>query len=516
MAPLKVVVIGSGMSGLTLAAYCARAGHHVTVCEQYPGIGGVTATMRHGGFGWDLGPLLLEGFGPADQGTRILDELGARGRIRAVREDRGIVFPDFSLWKPCTYGGPLWRRERLAEIFPDEREGLARYYRFHERMMDLASYLNEAEESSMLRSILPRMKAFRAFQSLRKYKNLSSRQLMESLFTSPRLRAVFTAILADIVTRPSQFPAMGVPLFNQEAAFDKRIPLETGAGRRAGYYYLLGGCGTLVEAVADVIRSHGGRILTKAPVRRIGIKDGKATGVLLSDGSFIPADIVAASGGARETFLHLVGREHLPRDFPRAVVGLHYMESVFMVQLGINFDPSPHQPAALCYYYGTYNIEGGVDRVIRGEYHEGKDGFLVYVPSMHTPELAPPGSHAVTIYTIAPNHLPHGSWEEHREALTRKMLSEAEKHIPGLSGGIEVKITLTPGDFRLRTHQHRHAFGGIAPVMGQKNPSHRTPIEGLWFIGSQSESGGGVLGVMKGARKVAAMIDPRVKRSMGR
>ncbi len=42
--------------------------------------------------------------------------------------------------------------------------------------------------------------------------------------------------------------------------------------------------------------------------------------------------------------------------------------------------------------------------------------------------------------------------------------------------------------------------------MGKANPPHQTDVEGLWFIGAQSESGGGVLGVMKGARNVARRI----------
>ncbi len=74
-----------------------------------------------------------------------------------------------------------------------------------------------------------------------------------------------------------------------------------------------------------------------------------------------------------------------------------------------------------------------------------------------------------------------------------------------------MKLILTPVDFCRLTAQERHAFGGIAPVMDKKNPPHRSPIRDLWFLGSQSESGGGVMGVMKGARNVARMIDPGVK-----
>jgi phytoene dehydrogenase-like protein len=47
-----------------------------------------------------------------------------------------------------------------------------------------------------------------------------------------------------------------------------------------------------------------------------------------------------------------------------------------------------------------------------GVYHEGEDGFLVYIPSVRSPEMAPSGHHAVTVYTIAPNHPTNGGWKE--------------------------------------------------------------------------------------------------------
>lgn len=504
---MKAIVVGSGMAGLTTAAYLSQAGHQVTVYEQYDEIGGVTATLRHEGFGWDLGPLLLEGFGPGEPAGEILAELGIAGQVRTLRDDRGAVFPDFAFWKPGEYAGPYWRREHLKRLFPEEAAGLDRYYQFYERMMDLMALARQAERADGLSALLLKARMFLLFRHVRQMKDWSSEQVLSHFFRRPEVKAVYTAILADFVVRPSQFPGLGIPAVNSEVAFDKRIPLDTSAaGPRLSFRYILGGCGQLVAALAGVIRRGGGQIYTGTPVVRVLVEDGRATGVALADGQTAPADVVVLSGGARETFGRLVERRLLPADFTAQVDDLPLEESVLMVHLGIDFDPAPYQPAALCYYYNTYDVEGAVGRCQRGEYHEGRDGFLIYVPSQHSPELAPPGYHALTVYTIAPNRLREGSWAERRAELADRLLAEAERIIPGLRARAQVMVVLTPEDFRQRTYQEHHSFGGCAPVMGKAGIPHRTPIAGLWFVGSQSQSGGGVTNVMTGARKTARMI----------
>ena len=72
--------------------------------------------------------------------------------------------------------------------------------------------------------------------------------------------------------------------------------------------------------------------------------------------------------------------------------------------------------------------------------------------------------------------------------------------MPGIAAAARTRVIVTPADFRRRVRQKHHSFGGIAPVRDRPNPSYRTPITNLWFAGSQSQSSGGVLGVMKGAR----------------
>jgi phytoene dehydrogenase-like protein len=182
------------------------------------------------------------------------------------------------------------------------------------------------------------------------------------------------------------------------------------------------------------------------------------------------------------------------------------MESVMMVHLGVDMDPSPFQDTALNYYYQTYDLEAGIARTRHGDYHEGKDGFLIYIPSFHSPSMAPPGQHAITVYTIAPNKL-QGGWEARRQEVVDKLLDEAEKIIPGLRQHARVIVSLTPADFAQRTYQlDHHSFGGVCPVMGKSGVPHRTSIDGLWFLGAQSETAGGVPNVTVGARTAVNKI----------
>ena len=504
---MKIAIIGSGMSGLTAGAYLARAGHAVTIYEQFPTPGGVTATVTQDGFGWDIGPLLMEGFAPGDKGRLILEDLGVSEQVPAVHADRGLSMPEFALWKPKEYAGPYWRRERLKELFPEESASLDRYYRFYDRMIALMSLGKRSETATGLEALWLKVRMLLAFQPVKKYVNWNGGQLMDAFFKSPVLKTFFLGIVADFVTAPSEFPALGVPSIHLETAFDKRIPTYPGArSAQTAYTYILGGCQSLVKAVMGVVLANGGRVLTNTTIKRIVVEDGKTRGVELADGRLEPADLVLASGGMKEVFFDLVGREKLPAEFTAQIENNRLMESVLMVQLGIDFDPSPWQPAALCYYYKTQDLEGAVTRLRTGDYHEGKDGFLIYVPSMHSSSLAPAGKYAVTIYTVAPDTLAEGDWNSRREELADKLVAAAELHIPGLRQHTVTSLVLTPEEFRQRTHQKHHSFGGVPPVIGNKAPGYKTPIAGLWFIGAQSESGGGVLNVMVGAQKAARQI----------
>ena len=504
----RAIVIGAGMSGLTAAAYLQRDGFEVTIYEQSDTIGGVTRTMKKDGFTWDIGPMIIEGLGPGEPGGLVLRELGLDKRLKLIPGERGVVFPDFSIFRPDRYEGSYWRRERLKEIFPDEVAGLDRFYKLIDIITDLVTLERRSVVSGPVRALFLKLGMALLFLRVRKYKEWTADRLMDFYFKDEKLKALFTAILADLVVLPSEFIGLGIPFFNQEKAYDSRIREKRVFGigpKRVNYYFVSGGIGSLADAVSDIVTEKGGRIHTNSPIKKILTEGDSVIGVELEDGTTDKAPLVMVSGGARECFFGLLGRERLPSGFTEKIDDIPLMESVFMVQLGVEIDPTPYQKIPVVYYINTYDIEHGVYLVRSGKYHEGKDGFVIYINSLHSPEMAPEGMHSITIYTIAPSEI-EGGWEGVRDEMTEKLLIEAEKVIPGLRDNAKVMITLAPSDFKGITYmQEHHSFGGMCPIMGKDAAPHETPYRGLWFIGSQSEAGAGVWNQLLGSRKVVRM-----------
>jgi phytoene dehydrogenase-like protein len=499
---MKIIVIGSGLAGLTTAVLLAKKGHEVDVFEQNEKIGGVTATIEKYCLRWDWGQMLVPDLSPDESGRIILDKLGISNKLEVIKGYRENYFPDFRISKPKNFEGIYWRRNYFKKLFPEDAKGIDQYYKIYDRIHDLSALFNKSGLAAKLKLLLK-------FLPIMGKKNWSAQKLMNYCFSNKKLQAVFIGILADYVASPEVFPGLIIPIINAESQYDERVPLDySGHEHRSSWVFIKNGCIELVNALAGALTKYGAKITTNLAVKKIMIEEGRVKGIITSDGNKHEADIVIASGGARELFLDLIGKDHLPEDFiEKYINNLFTTESVFMVHLGVDYDPSIYQNgAALCYYYLTYNIKGSIKECQKGIYHEGRDGFLVYMPSVHSPDMAPSGHHAVTVYTIAPNKPINGNWKDNMGEWAEKLLDLAEKFLPGLREHTKIKIIITPEDFKKRTYLKHHAFGGTVPHLTIPAPPHRTPIEGLWFVGAQSETYGGVVGAITGADNVVKMI----------
>jgi phytoene dehydrogenase-like protein len=499
---MKVVIIGSGLAGLTAGALLAKEGYEVKIFEQHEKIGGVTATIEKDGYRWDWGQMLVPDLSKGEPGRKILEKLGISDKVKTVQSYRENYFPDFRISKPSEYQGIYWRKKYFKKLFPEDSKGLDKYYNIYDRIHDIAALFEKD-------GLLSKLKLFFKFLPLLRKKSWSAQRLMDYCFSNKKLQAVYTAILADYVISPSVFPGLLIPTINAESQYDERVPLDYGNHEhRQSWSFVINGVGKIVDALAEAFINYGGEIITETAVKKISIKDGSAKSVVTEHNKDYEADLIIASGGAEELFLDLIGREFLPNEYLKTYIDdLYTTESVFMIHLGVDYDPSVHQnDAALCYYYFTYDIDDSIKECKKKIYHEGEDGLLVYIPSVHSPNMAPKGHHAVTVYTIAPNNPINGSWKNDKDKWAEKLLDLAEEFIPGLREHEQTRIILTPEEFRNRTYLKSHAFGGTVPHLEIPPPTHETPIENLWFIGAQSQTYGGVTGALTGAENVVNKI----------
>jgi phytoene dehydrogenase-like protein len=504
---MRANIIGTGISGLVMGAILAKNGYKVHLYEQNEDIGGVTGGFRKNGFSWDMGQLIIEGFESGEQAGKVIDELGLRDKIKLIRADRIYDFPDFVIKPPKDYEGIWWRKDFFLKQFPEEKRGIKKYYRYYRRMMAVISLARLGEKTKGFKSLLFKVAMYGKLLPLLPKAKWSAQKLMDYYFKGKEIKAAFTSILADFVVKPEEFQGLGVALVNPEPAFDRRVPLKLSKfASQPSYTFIDGGCRVLVDLLAEIIRSHKGTIHTDCEVMEIKTEDNKVIGLKLADGTFHECDIAVATGGAKETYGRLLADCKLTDDYQKIIDDLPLMESVILLQLGLDTDPSQYLESAVNYYYLTYEISGSVEKLKNGLYHEGEDGFLICNPTFYSPQSAPKGYYAITLYTVAPDNPSDFKWADKKEIMAEKLIDLAQTKIPGLKEHIVEMEIFTPEDFRGITLQQHHAFGGCAPVMNKKTVPYRTPVSGLWFIGSQSESGAGMNNVIEGAWRAADMI----------
>jgi phytoene dehydrogenase-like protein len=127
--PYDVIVVGGGMAGLTAAAFAAKAGCRVLLCDKEPVLGGLVNSFVRNGFVWDAGIRALE-----DSGI-ILPMLECLGiSVEFVKSPVSIGIEDCVI--PVTSSDHLADYQALLEHFyPDDRDDIGRIIGVIRRVM---------------------------------------------------------------------------------------------------------------------------------------------------------------------------------------------------------------------------------------------------------------------------------------------------------------------------------------------------------------------------------------------
>jgi prolycopene isomerase len=465
-----VIVIGSGIAGLTAGALVARSGRRVLVCEQSEGIGGYAHAFRRGDRGqytFDPAVHLL-----ADQQLfgGVLEHLGVRDRCTFIpsRHFYRAMLPGFTLDLPADREGFV---ETHAEAFPHEAEGIRRFWELcrvvHREAHDMPPALHLRDLDA----------AVAAAPNLFRYRKATVADVLEDHVADPRARSVCAV--------PWQY--LGVP--PSLAAFQTFAQLTT--VHTDDLFAVEGGVERIIDALAEVIRTTGGEILTGTRVTSIPVEDGRARGVVLAEGQQLRSDWVLSGADPFQTFEQLVEPQHVPASYHRKLSRMRVSGSAFLLFAASRLDLTgwdlPHQ----IFSHTSWDHEENYRLTCKGEF-----GVRGITPtSLLDPSVAPPGEHVVICKAITPYDV-GTPWPQLKERCTERLLSELDTLLPGFTAEltfVESATPLTVERFSLNRHGAIHSWEQTPANAESKRPTPQTPVGNLLLCSQWTSIGGSFL-----------------------
>jgi phytoene dehydrogenase-like protein len=505
-----VIVIGGGHNGLVNAAYLAKAGKKVLVCERRHVLGGAAVTEEvFPGFKFSVASYVVSLLRP--EIIRDLD-LPRHGME---------ILPLDGTFTPMPNGDYLWRvndhaRTRL-EIARHSRLDAEAYDEYGKAMVEMGRFIKPIlamtapdPTSLALKGVSDLLSLARRFQKLPiedKYNQvqlmtMSAADFLDRWFETDVLKATMSAsgIIGTFLGVRSPGTAY-VLLHHYMGEID-------GAFRSWGL--VRGGTGAISNAIAGAAREAGAEIRAEAPVSRILVEGGRAAGVVFENGDEVRAKAVSSSVDPRLTFLKFVGAEHLPGEFVESVNRYKFRGSSGKVNLALDALPEfKCLPGAGAHLRGAVSISPSVEYMERA-YDDAKYGRFsrrpyidIVIPSLTDASLAPPGKHVMSCFVqYAPYHLKEGTWDEQRDRFGDTVIDTLSEYAPNLRNIILHRQVLTPLDIERKFGlTEGNIFQGelsleqlffLRPVPGWAQ--YRTPIRSLYMCGSATHPGGGIMG----------------------
>ena len=271
------------------------------------------------------------------------------------------------------------------------------------------------------------------------------------------------------------------------------------------------GNGDFTQVLARAAEGLGAEISVEEPVDHVRTDNGRATGVVLSDGTELDADVVVSSLDPRRTFLELVDPRELPTDLVENINRMKFQGTSAKVNFAL--DGLPTFPALADRgeepFRGFINFGPTIDYLERA-YDDAKYGWYSQHPYLDSciqstidPDMAPTGKHVMSNFVqYAPYELKDGDWDEERENLGDIVQATIEEYFPGFGDLVLHREIVTPLDIeRTIGLSEGNIYAGefLAPQMYFFRPApgwnqYRTPIAGYYQCGSGTHPGGCVMG----------------------
>lgn len=496
-----VIVIGSGMGGLSTASILAQVGgKRVLVLEAHFKLGGFLHSFQRHGYLWDPG---VHYIGEMQEGslTRQCMDLVTGGRVQWHKLDdrfERFVFPDGTFDVPSD---PKRYAATLKELFPAEAGAVDRWFKDLKAAQSWSFRWFYAKEfPEPVSSVVA---------AGRKLAMTGTAAQLDRRFRDPLLKAILAGQWPDYGTPP------GASAFGVHAIVASDF--------QNGGWYPVGGSHQIVSGAVAQIEEHGGRCLTRHPVEKIITRGNRAVGVVVNhrgERRQFYAPRIVSDAGVDVTF-GLLDPERGQREralLSRAAPGT----SATVLFMGLKDDPSRHG-FENCNYWLYDGLDHDHKADASGFPPEINGGYLSF-GSLRNPTQT---SHTAQIVTFADEsswqHRGGPTWKKRGEdyegakaRYTEALLDFVEERVPGLRDLIAYHELATPLTFKsMSNHSGGQIYGRpCTPDRLARNQfSIGTSVRRLYLTGTDLVVPGVnsalMIGVMT-AGKLLAFGTPRV------
>jgi phytoene dehydrogenase-like protein len=507
------IVVGGGHNGLTAAAYLAGAGLSTLVVERRAIIGGCCVTEEIApGCRASTTSYIASMLRPEVIADLRLADFG----LRMVPCDPAVQvpFPDgqvVSWWAD---------RERAKQEFRKiSVKDSETFIQNDDRLKQLARYLQPFFLESPPEINSHTLNGWRdLFRLGRRFRKISTHELAQ-------LISFLTGSLGEFLDRNYESEKIKTMFLANNVYGKHGGPYQPGTAigllfhllsggdeQRQGFYgHVIGGMGAITEALASAGKKLGVEIRLSAPVAHIGIRDGRAWGVVLEDGTEIQGRVILSNADPKRTFLQMISASELPGEFLDAIRAIKMdgpcakVNMVLAEEPKFTGTPTTYTPLERTFYTLVPSLEFAERCYDTAKFGEIAEDLWVdcVVSSNADDSLAPSGKHILSCFVqFVPYRLRRGSWDDQRELLGDRVVKKIAEYAPNVPHAIIARQVLTPLDLE-RTYalSEGNIFHGdlrleqlffMRPVAGWSQ--YRTPIRGLYLCGAGAHPGGGVTG----------------------